>query len=863
MNKLKENLEVNKQQVHLVIGPDINLNIDAIQKAYAETGHTIEIHGDGKLPVDIHKIDFSEGSNIIINAHGNMRNDLHIMQLKEIDKAMQLKDLDNTYDTKFILSGIKTATNVEVRSCLADVAHHINHLPIGSSLMSFVSSKHICAGRIEFEHMIQIAKFEYINNIFIKFLFNILINPEDNSFAMHLNANYRPIFTSKLGSLKDYSVPGIRAWHEKEVDRFIQFTKEINLYTNAKHSKQIHQFEELFSNNEDIKNFILKYNTERYQELLFLNAATGNIEIVRSMALKVNINSVYQDGNTALYYSALFGKIDVVRFLVESGINSNNELLVAAQEEYFEIVKCLVRNGYNIETSIKGHTPLFQASLNGHFEIVKFLIAKKANIEAITDQGASSLIAASDAGYFEIVKFLIAKKANIDIATPLYLAAMKGHFEIVKFLVESGAKIEALGENGITSLWIAAQNGHLRIVKFLVENGANKEALGLNGVTALWMAAQNSHIETIEFLVKNGAKIDASTIDGVTALWVAAQNGRLKIVQFLVKNGANKEALGFYEGPALCIAAYNGYIKIVKFLLENGATNVKEEFIKHFSNFEIIKILKEYTIDPIKYILSASNNNESKLKALKSLSKQTHSLSSSKQIEEEIAKIELEESINLVIVEENHNNVEPKLTTTKIQTVKIESTYSLGFIDFEESSNLITSNKAYLPTLDDSSKTSISLTTDQLFNIGFYSGNFIVSPVIKYINDGVNGKNLEKSIFDYYSDKFSLLALTKSAVFSLVLYNLPNSLNMPNKLLFAKILSDASVNEVYFSSEYASSLLRYLATSLTYSSVIEMGEQSDYYQDHPFAMGIVVSTIGDITKLSYDALDHVYHDFMN
>jgi hypothetical protein len=126
----------------------------------------------------------------------------------------------------------------------------------------------------------------------------------------------------------------------------------------------------------------------------------------------------------------------------------------------------------------------------------------------------------------------------------------------------------------------------------------------------------------------------------------------------------------------------------------------------------------------------------------------------------------------------------------------------------------------------------------------------------------VNNLNQEKNIFDYYYNQFSFTNLVKSTTSSMVFYSLPNSFSITNKLIISKMASDTVVNEVQFTAEYAASMLGYLTVSLTSFSVVALGKHSEYYHDHPFAVGVLVSTAGDIAKLSYDTGSEAYYLIM-
>ena len=154
-----------------------------------------------------------------------------------------------------------------------------------------------------------------------------------------------------------------------------------------------------------------------------------------------------------------------------------------------------------------------------------------------------------------------------------------------------------------------------------------------------------------------------------------------------------------------------------------------------------------------------------------------------------------------------------------------------------------------------------SPTTDQSIHAGIATGRVIASPFIHYLNDQVNDQNQDKSLIDYYAGQFTLTNTVKSAVFSATFYALPNYFSIANKVLIAKMISDIPVNEFQISVEYATSMLLQLKNSFVSFAIVSVATKSTVYQDHPFATGILVSTAGDLMKLSYDAA-HVCYDLI-
>lgn len=137
-------------------------------------------------------------------------------------------------------------------------------------------------------------------------------------------------------------------------------------------------------------------------------------------------------------------------------------------------------------------TPLMTAASVGKLEIAKFLLDSGAYINnRCIYNGMTALDTAAYAGHLEMVKLLFKHGAIINWEefdyTPLIIATEEGHEEIVEFLLESGANINDRGilkvydnpkdpENssyreeryqGETALEIANRKGFIRIVELI------------------------------------------------------------------------------------------------------------------------------------------------------------------------------------------------------------------------------------------------------------------------------------------------------------------------------------------------------------------------------------------------------------
>ena len=120
-------------------------------------------------------------------------------------------------------------------------------------------------------------------------------------------------------------------------------------------------------------------------------------------------------------------------------------LVVAAREGNLAQVKHLIQNqNQNVNTVSSKYkvTPLHAASLHGHVDVARFLLQNGANTEMADDWNCTPLHNAAGAGHYQIVDLLCENGARIDARasnkgkTPIEIARDKEKFDVVSLLQE-------------------------------------------------------------------------------------------------------------------------------------------------------------------------------------------------------------------------------------------------------------------------------------------------------------------------------------------------------------------------------------------------------------------------------------------
>lgn len=204
-------------------------------------------------------------------------------------------------------------------------------------------------------------------------------------------------------------------------------------------------------------------------------AGEGNIEIIKNLMSKVNINAQNDYGETAIMFACCNGHENIVKLLLQ-----NPDININIQNE-------------------DGYTALMLSSLKGHQNIVKLLLQVSAvgaealakepiNVNAQNKNGLTALILSICERRENIAKLLL-EVPGINISaqnktqeTALMYASNFGLENIVKLLLEvPGVNFNGQNKDGWTALMFAINKGHENIVKLLLQfPGINVHARYIN-----------------------------------------------------------------------------------------------------------------------------------------------------------------------------------------------------------------------------------------------------------------------------------------------------------------------------------------------------------------------------------------------
>jgi len=259
-------------------------------------------------------------------------------------------------------------------------------------------------------------------------------------------------------------------------------------------------------------------------------------------------------GTTPLMQAVLYGDVESVRLLLDSGADPN------------------VKND-------EGATPLMWAA--NDLEKTRLLLDRGADVNARSaDSRTALLIAAGRFGSREVVKLLLDRGAKINVRspglgvemTPVAEAARLGDESLLRLLIERGADLKEAGPGPLAyiqyancekcievlvagaspeilsmgALFSAPPNLDATALVRWLDRGADVHAKDPGGNTLLMLAANSDSIpvEAIKALMARGADINARNAEGRSAMDFARLRGATPIVDLLNKAGA-KEATPF------------------------------------------------------------------------------------------------------------------------------------------------------------------------------------------------------------------------------------------------------------------------------------------------------------------------------
>ena len=305
---------------------------------------------------------------------------------------------------------------------------------------------------------------------------------------------------------------------------------------------------------------------------------------------KIDVNSVDENGNTALHAAARVNDYDLVSFLIYNGAQTelknydgDTALHVAIKNKSIRSAEILSTSSNIFAKDGNGRTAL-EIGLAAGSSFVDMMINEETG--AITDAMGRNIV-----HYFvewqdtEAIEYCINKKIPLSIMdnygnTPLSMcyahADDLSYVKLAARLIEGGAaplrdtydyfedavktrNPSLRFDDGQTPLHMAVIDGQLGIVQYLIEKGCQINAKDISGATPLHEAVRYGHTEIASLLLASGGSANAQDSLGKTPLLIITpQDAQLEMYEMLLRYGGNPNAKDLYGDTPLHIATMTG-----------------------------------------------------------------------------------------------------------------------------------------------------------------------------------------------------------------------------------------------------------------------------------------------------------------
>lgn len=319
----------------------------------------------------------------------------------------------------------------------------------------------------------------------------------------------------------------------------------------------------------------------------------------------LSIQSVDNKGNNAFDYAVKYGKVDVLKKLVEKGVKySDKDLIFAAQGAFrksnkIDVFQYLVED-LKIKPTVSsesGDNVLhYIVSKNNQDDIITYFFNKGVDINQENKEGDTPFIGAAKSKETSLLTLLLPKVKNINAVnkkgeSALTIAVINGTPETIKLLLDKGADINVKDEAGNSLAYYLIQSykgkggrgnfgranedpnaNFADKIALLKANGLKLTEPQAGGNTLFHLAVEKNDPELFKQLNSLGLDLNAKNSEGETPLHKAAMIAKDdSILKYLISLGAKKEINTGFNETAYDLAKENETL---------SKNNIAVEFLK-------------------------------------------------------------------------------------------------------------------------------------------------------------------------------------------------------------------------------------------------------------------------------------------
>lgn len=354
----------------------------------------------------------------------------------------------------------------------------------------------------------------------------------------------------------------------------------------------------------------------------------GHSIILKSL-LSDGLANITGTGIRAMYWASRMGHCDVLDLLLQEKVNPDTRfadgqtaLATATRFNRIYVVQRLLEdegfipelNEYRVNAATHGRTPLLIASSNGSLDIVRQLLQHRRIQPDIADGNQWTPLFWSIHGkHLDVLKMLFSHSTvsvnHVDRSgrNILSWAAASGEVDIVRYLMGlKNLRVYETDRDGRTALSWAAGDGHLEVTMLLRRSmRIDVCKVDKDGRNAISRACSGGHHMGVDYLIKyDPGGVDKPDVDGWTplawAFFIQAPETMKTLLRSRLVDANKKDRNG---RSALSFAAGYGFPAVVQVLLSVPGIEIDSEdndgrtplsyALRYPQHPEIVKMLQE------------------------------------------------------------------------------------------------------------------------------------------------------------------------------------------------------------------------------------------------------------------------------